>query len=63
MRIVERKVVTVEMEAYEYAMLVDILEAAKKVRSKKWPTLNKMAEDLLTCLDGATKGVVTHAPS
>lgn len=43
----ERKVVTVEMEAWEYAMLVDTLEMARQVRSKKFPTLNNMAQSLL----------------
>ena len=52
MRIKERKVVTLEMEAYEYAMLVDLLEMARTVRSKKHPTMNDLALDLLNCLGG-----------
>jgi len=46
-KVKERKVVTIELEAWEYAMLVDLLEMARQVRSKKHPLLNVNAESLL----------------
>lgn len=53
MKITERKVVTVEMEAFEYGMLIDLLEAAKRVKSKKYPFMNNMASSLLTAISNS----------
>jgi hypothetical protein len=51
-RVKERKVITIEFEAWEWAMLVDLLEMARQVRSKKHPLLNVNAQQLLENLGG-----------
>lgn len=52
MEVKESKVITVKFEAHEFAMFVDLLEMARQVRSKKHPTMNVLAQDLLDHLGG-----------
>lgn len=46
MRVKTKRVVTVEMDNSDFAMLLDTLEEASQVRSKLFPLLNQKANTL-----------------
>ncbi len=52
MKVTEKRVVVLEMDKSDHIMLLDLLDQAAQVRSKKFPLLNKMAATMFHMVEG-----------